>query len=116
MAEFDTLSYWLRSAALPEYPSLGRDLTVDVVVIGGGITGITAAYLLKTSGLSVALVERDRLARADTAHTTAHLTMVTDLQLNELVKNFGKDAARAVWDAGRIAIDQIESHIESEDI
>ena len=116
MAEFDTLSYWLRSASIPEYPTLGRDLTVDVVVIGGGITGITAAYLLKTSGLSVALVERDRLARVDTGHTTAHLTMVTDLQLNELVKNFGKDTAFAVWDAGRIAIDQIESHIETEDI
>lgn len=116
MAEFDTLSYWLRSAAIPEYPALGRDLTVDVVVIGGGLTGITAAYLMKTAGLSVALVERDRLARIDTAHTTAHLTMVTDLQLDELVENFGKAAARAVWDAGRIAIDQIESHIHAESI
>lgn len=116
MAEFETLSYWIRSASIPEYPSLGRDLTVDVVVIGGGITGTTAAYLLKASGLTVALVERDRLARVDTGHTTAHLTMVTDLQLNELVKNFGKDAARAVWDAGRLAIDQIESHVAAEDI
>jgi glycine/D-amino acid oxidase-like deaminating enzyme/nitrite reductase/ring-hydroxylating ferredoxin subunit len=71
---------------------------------------------MKTSGLSVALVERDRLARIDSGHTTAHLTMVTDLQLNELVKNFGKDAAHAVWDAGRIAIDQIESHVFTEEI
>jgi glycine/D-amino acid oxidase-like deaminating enzyme/nitrite reductase/ring-hydroxylating ferredoxin subunit len=116
MAEFDTLSYWLRSASIPEYPSLGRDLTVDVVVIGGGITGITAAYLLKMSGLNVALIERDRLARVDTGHTSAHLTMVTDLQLNDLVENFGKDAARAVWDAGRVAIDQIESQIAAENI
>lgn len=116
MAEFETLSYWLRSASIPEYPALGRNLTVDVAVIGGGITGITTAYLLKASGLSVALVERDRLARVDTGNTTAHLTMVTDLQLNELVKNFGQEVARAVWDAGHIAIDQIESHIEVEDI
>jgi glycine/D-amino acid oxidase-like deaminating enzyme/nitrite reductase/ring-hydroxylating ferredoxin subunit len=116
MAEFDTLSYWLRSASIPEYPSLGRDLTVDVVVIGGGITGLTAAYLLKTSGLTVAVLERDRLARIDTGHTTAHLTMVTDLQLNELVESFGEAAARAIWDAGRIAIDQIESHVLAEDI
>jgi glycine/D-amino acid oxidase-like deaminating enzyme/nitrite reductase/ring-hydroxylating ferredoxin subunit len=116
MAELDTLSYWLRSASIPEYPALGRDLAVDAAVIGGGITGITAAYLLKASGLSVALVERDRLARVDTGNTTAHLTMVTDLQLNELVSNFGKDAARAVWDAGRLAIDQIESHIDVEGI
>jgi glycine/D-amino acid oxidase-like deaminating enzyme/nitrite reductase/ring-hydroxylating ferredoxin subunit len=91
-------------------------MTVDVAVIGGGITGITAAYLLKAAGLTVALAERDRCARVDSGHTTAHLTMVTDLQLTELVQNFGADAARAVWDAGRVAIDQIESHIESEEI
>ena len=44
----------------------------------------------------------------DTGHTTAHLTMVTDALLTDLVKNFGRDTATAVWDAGRIAIDRIE--------
>jgi glycine/D-amino acid oxidase-like deaminating enzyme/nitrite reductase/ring-hydroxylating ferredoxin subunit len=116
MSEFDTTSYWLRSSSIPEYPSLEGDLTVDVVVIGGGLTGVTAAYLLKAAGLTVALVERDRLARSDTGRTTAHLTMVTDLQLNEMVENFGEEASRAVWDAGRIAIDQIESHMLIEGI
>jgi len=116
MAELDTTSHWIRSASIPEYPSLGRNLTVDAVVIGGGITGITSAYLLKSAGLTVALVERDRLARGDTGHTTAHLTMVTDLRLDEIVNDFGEDAARAVWDAGRIAIDQIESHVRTENI
>jgi glycine/D-amino acid oxidase-like deaminating enzyme len=116
MTHFDTTSYWLRSVSIPEYPTLERDVTVDVAVIGGGITGITAAYLLKAAGLTVALVERDRCAQADSGLTTAHLTMVTDLPLNELVRSFREDAARAVWDAGRIAIDQIESHVEAEEI
>jgi glycine/D-amino acid oxidase-like deaminating enzyme/nitrite reductase/ring-hydroxylating ferredoxin subunit len=116
MTHFDTTSHWLRSVSIPEYPTLGRDVTVDVAVVGGGITGITTAYLLKAAGLTVALIERNQCARADSGHTTAHLTMVTDLPLTELARNFGKDAARAVWDAGRIAIDQIESHVEAEQI
>jgi ribulose 1,5-bisphosphate synthetase/thiazole synthase len=53
-AELDTLSYWESSSSISRYPRLDRDLTVDVAVIGGGITGFTAAYLLKRSGRSVA--------------------------------------------------------------
>jgi glycine/D-amino acid oxidase-like deaminating enzyme/nitrite reductase/ring-hydroxylating ferredoxin subunit len=81
---------------------------VDVAVVGGGITGLTAAYLLKQSGLRVAVVDRARLAEVDSGHTSAHLTMVTDLRLKDLVDAFGKDHARAAWDAGAAAIDQIE--------
>src|SRR5687768_2928484 len=93
-------SYWIDSAPLPRFPKLDRNVDVDVVVIGGGITGITTAYLLQQAGRSVALLERDRLARVDTGSTTAHLTAVTDLSREEAVKTFGREAARAVWEAG----------------
>lgn len=112
----DTTSYWIGSAALPEFPRPANDLEVDLVVVGGGITGITAAYLAKRSGLRVALLERERFAQIDTGHTTAHLTSVTDLRLHEMVGTFGKDSARAVWDAGGVAVDQIVSLIRAEDI
>src|SRR5262249_18459815 len=79
-----------------------------------GITGVTAAYLLKKAGCSVALLERDLCARADTGHTSAHLTYVTDLRLNKLVSNFGRDHAQAAWDAGRAAIEQIQSIVHDE--
>ena len=80
---------------LPQFPRITKPGKFDVIVVGGGITGITAAYLLKKSGHSVALVERDRCAQVDTGHTTAHLTYVTDLQLTKLVERFGEDHARA---------------------
>jgi glycine/D-amino acid oxidase-like deaminating enzyme/nitrite reductase/ring-hydroxylating ferredoxin subunit len=102
-----TGAYWQFSETLPQFPSLSSDLEVDVVIIGAGLTGITAAWLLKREGAKVVLIDRQRCAAADTGHTTAHLTYVTDERLHTLVKHFGKDAARAFWEAGAAAIDQI---------
>lgn len=113
---FDTTSYWAQSATMPKFPTLDRDLTVDVVVVGAGITGMTAAYLLKSQGRRVALVERGRCGGVDTSYTTAHLTYVTDERLTSLVSSLGEDHARAVWDAGRAAIAQIDEIIQTEHI
>jgi glycine/D-amino acid oxidase-like deaminating enzyme/nitrite reductase/ring-hydroxylating ferredoxin subunit len=101
-------SYWTDSASLPSFAKLNRDTTADVVVVGGGFTGLTTAYLLTRAGRRVVLLERHRCAEVDTAHTSAHLTMVTDTRLTELVSRFGRSHAQAVWDAGRAAIAQID--------
>src|SRR6185369_9664725 len=60
--ETETESYWSATSSLPEFESISRDLKVDVVVIGAGLTGITTAYLLKKEGAKVALLERGRCA------------------------------------------------------
>jgi glycine/D-amino acid oxidase-like deaminating enzyme/nitrite reductase/ring-hydroxylating ferredoxin subunit len=112
----NTTPYWSATAQIPEYPPLKGDLTVDVAVIGGGITGVTAAYLLRKAGASVALLERHRFAQRDTGHTTAHLTHVTDTRLSELVSDFGRDHAQAVWDAGAAAIERLKENAETEGI
>jgi len=108
--------YWIDSARIQQFPRLQRNISVDVVVVGAGITGITAAYLLKNTGLKVALIERERVASIDTGHTTAHLCYVTDVALRELVRNFGEDHAEAAWDAGAAAIDEIERIVAQEEI
>ena len=106
---------WMETP-LPRFPALEQDLAVDVAIVGGGLTGITAAYMLKQAGATVALLERQRCASADTGHTTAHLTYVTDLRLHEVVRRFGKDGGRALWDAGAAAIEQIRDIVEREAI
>ena len=64
----------------------------------------------------MAVLERDRIIERDTAHTTAHLTMVTDAWLSELSNRFGRDHARAAWDAGLAAIAEIDSIVSDEHI
>lgn len=108
--------FWIDSAPIQKFPEIQRNVNVEVVVVGAGVTGITTAYLLKIAGLTVALVERERVASIDTGHTTAHLTYVTDVELQKLARNFGKDHAQAAWDAGAAAADEIESIVREEEI
>ena len=107
---------WIDTAPIEKFPPLKRDVTVDVVVVGAGVTGITAAYLLKQTGSTVALIEREQVASIDTGHTTAHLAYVTDVELQDLARNFGNDHAQAAWDAGAAAIDEIEKIVTEEEI
>jgi glycine/D-amino acid oxidase-like deaminating enzyme/nitrite reductase/ring-hydroxylating ferredoxin subunit len=114
--QIDTTPYWAESATLQQFTKLTEDVAADVVVVGGGITGLTAAYLLAKAGRRVVVVERGRCASTDTGHTSAHLTMVTDARLSALVKRFGRNHAQAVWDAGLAAIAQIDEVVREHTI
>jgi len=109
----ETSPYWSASASFPPFAKLDEDASADVVVVGGGITGLTTAYLLASAGKSVVLLERDRCALSDTGHTSAHLTMVTDTRLSELAERFGRTHAQAVWDAGLAAIAQVDQAVST---
>ena len=110
-AKIASSSYWLESRSASPFGKLNNDIRVDVAVVGGGITGLTAAYLLAAAGKSVALLERGRCAEAETGHTTGHLTMVTDMRLGDLIKRVGRSHAQAAWDAGLAAIAQIDAAV-----
>ena len=89
---------------------------VDVVVIGGGITGLTAALLLKRAGKTVAVFEREHIGSGESGNTSAHLTYVNDVMLSEMATRYGRDAARRVWQGGAVAIDLIGTNASDRSI
>jgi glycine/D-amino acid oxidase-like deaminating enzyme/nitrite reductase/ring-hydroxylating ferredoxin subunit len=115
MSTLPPVPYW-DAISLPAFPPPQRSFATDVVVIGGGITGITSALLLKEAGCRVALVERGRVGGIDTTCTTAHLASVVDASLADLASRLGRDHAQAVWDAGWAAIHQIDELVDRFDI
>lgn len=101
-------SLWLATSPRPHQAPTVVPVEVDVVVVGGGIAGMTAALTLKRRGVSVAVVEMRRVGHGETGHTTAHLTELVDARYADVERDFGRDAAKLVASSSRAAIDHIE--------
>src|SRR5688500_14635970 len=104
---FRTESLWRATHQLRRFAPLAGDRIADVVVVGCGISGLTAAVLLARSGQRVSVIERDHIGSGETGNTTAHLTEAVDARYQTLVKDFGEENARLVAASKRAAIDRI---------
>ncbi|MDT8977648.1 FAD-dependent oxidoreductase [Paenibacillus sp. chi10] len=106
-------SYWRDSATIPSFPKLAKHTEADVVVVGGGISGITTAYLLAREGLRVVLVEAGQLLNGTTGHTTAKITAQHDLIYDEFNHHFGQEQAKLYYQAN-IEAKQFIKHMVQE--
>lgn len=109
-------SYWLDSTYETNYPTLEKDIKVDIVIIGGGITGITTALLLNNEGFKVALIEANKIVQGTTGYSTAYITSQHDIIYNKLINNIGVKKAKQYADANEGAIDFIESMVKKYNI
>lgn len=80
-----------------KYPAHRGTLDVDVVIIGGGVTGAICAYLFADAGLRVALVESKLVGHGSTVASTALLMQEPDRDFRDLAKRFGRAKVRDVW-------------------
>jgi glycine/D-amino acid oxidase-like deaminating enzyme len=83
------------------FPAFRGDATAEVVVIGGGLTGTTAAYVFAAAGLDVVLLEADRLASASTAASLGAILPEPDVSFRNLESAAGLRAARSVFQQTR---------------
>jgi glycine/D-amino acid oxidase-like deaminating enzyme len=110
------VSPWSIPIGGQQFPKLSGGVEVEVAVIGGGIAGVTVAYELAKAGKKVALLEQTRIGDGVTGWTTAFITYVTDVSLAKLEERFGPKHGRLAWEAGRMALDEIDRLVRDEKI
>lgn len=105
----DIVFWYLRD--MPWQP-LRESITVDVVVVGGGMAGLMAAQSFKQRGLSVALLEKTYCGAGATGKSSGFITPNSELSLSDLVKFYGNDSAKALWDFVTDGVAQIHKTIQ----
>jgi glycine/D-amino acid oxidase-like deaminating enzyme/nitrite reductase/ring-hydroxylating ferredoxin subunit len=104
----NTVSVWHAGAPATNFPSLPGDAETDVVIVGGGITGITLAALLADAGRRVIVLEALRIGEGTTGHSTGNLYGVVG-QLQQLHSAWGTDVARQVVHSRLEAVALVET-------
>ncbi len=99
-------SIWLKTAQRPDFEALKGNIKTDVLIIGGGITGILCAYMLKQAGVSYILVEANRICDGITKNTTAKITVQHRLIYDKLIRMFGIEAAQLYLQAQQTALEK----------
>jgi glycine/D-amino acid oxidase-like deaminating enzyme/nitrite reductase/ring-hydroxylating ferredoxin subunit len=110
------ISYWTDSVQSALKNPLRENLTTDVVIVGGGLAGMSIAYCLTQSGKRVVLVEDGNIGSGETGRTTAHLVTALDDRYYHLEKVFSEEKAKLIAESHQLAIDFVEDTILKEKI
>lgn len=111
-----TDSYWKQTGKLTNYPSIHQNITTEVVIIGGGITGVSCAYSLVQAGLRPVLLEAESLCGGTTGNTTGKITVQHHIIYSKLLSIYGIGRARSYYQSQRKALDFVKDVITRENI
>ena len=84
-------SLWTNTVEMPEFPKLEKDIRTQVLIVGGGLTGLLCAYFLKQAGVDYCVLESDRICKKITGHTTAKISVGQGLVYEKLFSRFGQE-------------------------
>lgn len=102
-------SFWLlKNGLLYTYPSVQKNISTEIVVIGGGITGALTSHALMDKGYKVTLIDKRDIGQGSSSATTSMLQYEIDVPLSELSNMIGSYAAAECYSAGIEAIKKLE--------
>lgn len=109
-------SIWIKESKPFHLNPLNKDSEVDVLIIGGGLTGISLAYQLKDTSLNIALVERNQIGYGVTSKTTGKLNYLQETIYSKLTKTYSYETAALYLKSQRYAIKMVKDIVEKEKI
>jgi glycine/D-amino acid oxidase-like deaminating enzyme/nitrite reductase/ring-hydroxylating ferredoxin subunit len=101
-------SIWIDIAEKPVFSQIPQAKVYDVIVVGGGLTGITTALLLARAGVKTAVIEANEIGSGTSGHTTAKITAQHDIRLSKL----SEDKALAYFNANISGLNFIKSLVD----
>lgn len=114
--EGNTVSIWNKTAVAKHYPRLEQNLETDILIIGGGITGITCAYCLALRGAKPILIEAGRLCDGTTGNTTGKVTVQHDIIYSKIADKYNMKFARLYAESQNSALDFVKEQVRKEKI
>ena len=112
-------NWWFTTLLVSKHkhcPPLTKDIKCDVAIVGGGFAGVSAAAQFLRKGLKVVLIDKNIIGGSSSGRSAGFLTPDSELELHQLCRRYGNDAAREIWDAPCRGIDSIVSNIRKFDI
>lgn len=97
-------SIWHEDVQMPSFPQLEGNLQTDVLIIGGGLTGLLCAWKLTRAGVDCAVIEQNRIMSGVSGRTTAKLTAQHGLIYEKFLEKFGSERAKLYWQANQDAV------------
>ena len=116
MIKRDGINTSLWQDSVNEFGSPGNidsSVLYDVVIVGGGITGISTALLLQTAGMNCLLLEAHNLCFGTTGGTTAHINTLLDVPYSTIEKNFNKEKSKQMAASVTEAVNLIHDNINN---
>ncbi len=111
-----TQSIWLNYSDESPIKRLNADETIDVAIIGGGMTGMSVAYQLRDKHLRISLFERNLIGHGVTARTTAKITYLQENILLKIANIYNEDTAYLYYKAQKEAMRIIKNIVNKEHI
>jgi glycine/D-amino acid oxidase-like deaminating enzyme/nitrite reductase/ring-hydroxylating ferredoxin subunit len=109
-------SCWVSSAPETHYPPYERSDRADAAIIGGGIVGLTTAWLLSQTGYAVTVLEARKIGRQVTGRSTAKITAQHALIYSHLIETLGLERARLYGEANHCGVELIAALVSQLDI